>query len=631
MQKKITLTGDHKRKSIKKSKVASVENTALVAGGAAATWISSTRRRTKSSDPDHGDKVCAMWKNGGVCFAIQVLQKRFVSFCVRLTIHFSFTFQAFYWGVVKKKIYVNQAPLYNIHFDDGDKRNRIPRAQVLSVGEFVGEYGEEAFERTSKTHLQKYEVNDEIEADNATKASATTKEGSIDEDEIHNHPLLGVFVLRKWLDISFNNRSIRGKVVACRRDSFNENTLEFEIEYPDLSSTYAKEFLPSYKGDQRELIPEGTAWGCSHAFEYGDKIVAPKGAPVWKWIIPDSVINTLSFPPKRRLIVTEKNVIIDLEVRQSSIPNAGLGLFAKVLPTVPTAPGQQRRCVLKYGEMIDLGIYSPILGQDIRPNSELLVKSFIFDGKPEEWAYGQNDIESDHSFDITDDVTGDLHYMAKRNVLVYANEITGKQTATVHAQRDPFSHIHYMFGPEDAKLSLPFDKWFELLMDYKEDFETTRIRKGYSRLPDGARRKEVERTDSKTINALHKFSVDEVKASISYLYKLELSPIAARARVRSLVVALCLRARYVDSEMKQDGRSSEEKTMLVEFIARILDSISYEDLQMTFEDLRKHFTNDDPWRNETSFTEFLKSHVGVRKLSTGWSLAQLIRHKILRD
>eukprot|EP00977_Amphora_coffeiformis_P017241 scaffold5532_cov180-Amphora_coffeaeformis.AAC.8 len=613
VKKKKTSNGICERKSVKKREEASIGSAALVARGAAATWID-CNRRTQKCDLKEGDKVCAMWRDGG----------------------------ALYWGVVQTKFYVSLVPFYNIRFADGDKRNRVPRAQIMSVEEFIEEYDEETFERTAGMH--DVEVEHEVEEDMATKKSATTKKDNsraeVEEDTvtiisstakkgnrsgeemIHDHPLLGAFVLRKWLDISLKERRLCGKVVECRKDPFAKNALEFGIDYPDTSLACAREFLPGWEIEQREFIPEGTAWGCSQAFDYGDNVIMPEGAPVWKWIIPDDIIDTPSFPPKRRLWVTEKNVIIDLEVKDSSIPNAGMGLFAKVSPVVP-APDQQRCCVLKYGEMVDLGIYSPVLRQDIRPNPEVLVKSFIFDGKPEEWAYGQRDVESDTSFDITDDVTGDLHYMAKRNALVYVNEINGDQMATVHAQRDPFSHVHYMLGPDEVDLSLPFDEWFELLMDYKEGFEETRIRKGYSRLPEGPRRKEVEPTDMKTLNTLSEFSIDQIQASLSYLSKLEIGPIAARARVRALVIALCL--------WEHEETDSDHKNVLAALITKILDSITCEDLLGTFEDLRKNFTNDDPLENETSFVEFLQSHVGVRDITTGSSLAQLIRYKIVRD
>lgn len=53
--------------------------------------------------------------------------------------------------------------------------------------------------------------------------------------------------------------------------------------------------------------------------------------------------------------------------------------------------------------------------------------------------YKQSDI-----FDLTDDFTGDLHELAKKNILVYANKADGKERATWFAEHhDPEGSVHY--------------------------------------------------------------------------------------------------------------------------------------------------------------------------------------------
>lgn len=521
-----------------------------------------------------------------------------------------------------------------MQFDDGDRRHRVPRVDVMSVAQFIDAYGEEQFKLMSGIDLKacKRDATEEDqgcdgtpEEDSKTQVSEREEEEPATKKRSIGHPLIDAFVLREWLDVSLNKRRLYGQVKSCRKIVQTRKALEFEIEYSDESLKRVKELLPEWRIEPREFLEEAYTWGYCEAFAGRDNFVVPQGTPVWRWIVPDCVVDTPSFPPKRRLVVTQKNIAIDLEVKPSSIPNAGFGLFAKASPLTQTPPGQ-RCCLLKYGEIIDLGVYSPVSHQDRRPNSAVFAKSFIFDGRPEEWVYGEKEVGHVHSYDITDDTTGRLHEQAKRNCLVFANETDGKEQTSVHAQRDPFSHVHYVLGPEreSEQLSLPFnDEWFELKLDYKEGFEPTRIRQGYSRLPKGPRRKEVEDTGIKTVEVIEDWSFDEIKAAVAYITNLDLMAISLRAKVRTLVVALCLRA-----QLDHFDEVLDQNRQLGTLVSEILDLVTNEELHANFEAIRGGFTNKDLSTNDARFSEFLVSHVGVASIESGFALKRAIRRQV---
>lgn len=210
--------------------------------------------------------------------------------------------------------------------------------------------------------------------------------------------------------------------------------------------------------------------------------------------------------------------------------------------------------------------------------------------KPEEWVFDSKEGCSKQCFDITNDVNGDLHNVAQQNILVFVNETDGKEQASVHARRDLFSHVHYLVGPgeNDAELSIPYGEWTELKIDYGENYERVRIRKGYSRLskdsPDRARM-EGENLDSTTLHDTQYWCARETKISLDFLLNLDLKAMHSRPRVQTLVISLCLYNRLI--VIKDEFEESEFVTLthrVLDLVKKILKSegVSDELLEETF-------------------------------------------------
>eukprot|EP00977_Amphora_coffeiformis_P010595 scaffold2500_cov176-Amphora_coffeaeformis.AAC.6 len=549
----------------------------------------------------------------------------------------------YYWGKVTKRWRLHGHLLYTVHFDDGDKRFRVPRDQLRSVEEFLEEFGEDYFRSTANIDLETYRKNRRVKAnpeddqkmparaDPEDETSEDASEGTHGEHmrQVFVHSLIGKCIVRKWLDASFQTRRLPGMVRYCWKN-LETHLIEMEVEYTPNLLEEEKKLTPGWEIPQRELISEEMALGCRKTFEKENSFpVSSVGQSKSKeWIVPDKVVDYPTLSPKRRLVLTEKKVVIELEARTSNIPGAGWGVFAKATPLSQESLVQESPCVIKSGEWIDLGIYSPLRLEDVQHEAALIVKSFVFDGKPEGWVFSQTDGSHHHCFDITDSERGDLHSLAKTNVVVYVNETDGKEPATIHSRRDPFSHVHYLLGPADGveQISLPFDKWVEVLIDYGPSYESMRILKGYSRLPEDAR-KGLQDHDSKTLLDIKEWTLPEIEESFPIVSELRqhLDRMTLRAKSRFLLVGLCLFVR-----LREISRSSDQIQTLRDLFCDLLDSVSDDGLRETFEGLRKTFTHSDPMENDLIFSDFLRNLIGTSCTIPARSLRHSIRATLTR-
>jgi len=550
----------------------------------------------------------------------------------------------YYWGKVTKRWVVNGNLLYSVHFDDGDKRHRVPRRQIRSVEEFLLDFGEDYFRATANVDLETYRKRKraaEVGSEDDRKLPAhheSKDESSIDASEtthgehkklqIFVHPLINKCIVRKWLDASFQTRCLPGIVRHCW-NNLETDSIEVEVEYPMDSWEEEKKLTPGWEIPQRELIPAEIALGCRKIFErengFPISSIVDRSIPV-QWIVPDQVDDYPTLPPKRRLVVTEKNLVIELEARTSNIPGAGWGVFAKASHLSNESQVNESGYVLSRGEWIDLGIYSPLRLEDLQHEAALIVKSFIFDSKPEGWIFGQSDDNRHYCFDITDSESGDLHSLAKTNVVVYVNETDGKESPLIHSRRDPFSHVHYLLGPADGveQLSLPFDEWIELLIDYGSSYESMRILKGYSRLPKDAQ-KDVRDSDSKTLLDISEWPLPEIEEALVIMYELRqnLERMKLRVKVRFLLVGLCLFVR-----IQKSNRGNDHIPTMKKVFCDVLDSVSDDGLRETFEGFRKTFTHSDPMENDIMFSKFLRNLIGTSCTIPASSLRRSIRETL---
>ena len=74
--------------------------------------------------------------------------------------------------------------------------------------------------------------------------------------------------------------------------------------------------------------------------------------------------------------------------------------------------------------MLELGRYGPHRRVDVKDNLHFDFKTFVYDFEPSEWSYGVSEqrLGRNQAVDITDDATGQVHSLARKNTPIYVNE-----------------------------------------------------------------------------------------------------------------------------------------------------------------------------------------------------------------
>ena len=180
----------------------------------------------------------------------------------------------------------------------------------------------------------------------------------------------------------------------------------------------------------------------------------------------------------------------------------GRGLFL----TCSWAPhSKQNSFVLPAGHLIDLGVYAPHQKEDFKSEALWAAKNLLFHSTSECWGFdpAPNERLLRGMFDISDNVTGDVHPVAARSLFVYANETDGKEEEpSIYVQYDPSGAVHYLLGhsnEDSGAFKLPLGQEVELKVgthsclgcrvahfllqvDYGPSYEQERVRKGYARV-----------------------------------------------------------------------------------------------------------------------------------------------------
>jgi hypothetical protein len=147
------------------------------------------------------------------------------------------------------------------------------------------------------------------------------------------------------------------------------------------------------------------------------------------------------------IVMITRGFRLEFIAKTSSIPNAGLGLWVRCTVASKLVTNGAPCLELDPGEGVDLGCYAPMDNRDRKSEHVNLVKTFVHNWECESWLFEMGS-HCNHGdiFDITDDLTGDLHEVSRKNILVYANETDGKETATLYSEHDPEGSVHYYVG-----------------------------------------------------------------------------------------------------------------------------------------------------------------------------------------
>jgi hypothetical protein len=392
-----------------------------------------------------------------------------------------------------------------------------------------------------------------------------------------NHELLGHGYHREWVDGTGCRREVYGIITSCWESLFEYNgmtDLFFSISYDQeirdlLNSTSMCQLAVPVVDDN---VPEHVAWGGFLSFTNKveksavtaiDQMVARKAPVHFSWVVPSMRYAQHSeHSDFKSLVLITKGYKLELLAMPSSIPNSGLGLWVKCTAASNVIARNACFFELAPGQAVDLGCYAPTDDIDRRPEHVNLVKAFIHMWDHESWCFEMvhhhrgNDV-----FDITDDLTGDLHEKAKHNIIVYANETDGKEVPSLFAEHDPEGSVHYYMGHREAMhgtLRIPVNgEAIELKVDYGPKYENVRVRKGYSRLPEDEAAlvlQKLKEDDSEVLGDIHEFCAKDLFDVIVFLENLvNLSTSASKSKklscnklVRALVVSMSLHKRVAN-------------------------------------------------------------------------------------
>lgn len=141
----------------------------------------------------------------------------------------------------------------------------------------------------------------------------------------------------------------------------------------------------------------------------------------------------------------------------------------------------------EYLGCIDLGLYAPFLRSDRKFQSMSDIKNFIWNGLPSSYQFEFDETVGVYQTrrevaDITDDLTGTPHEVARANVAMYINETGGHRhlKQSVWAKDLGDEGIHYLFHTKKIGAMKKGDI-IELLICYNTSYDDVRNRQGYGR------------------------------------------------------------------------------------------------------------------------------------------------------
>lgn len=131
---------------------------------------------------------------------------------------------------------------------------------------------------------------------------------------------------------------------------------------------------------------------------------------------------------------------------------------------------------------IDIGRYGPFLKEDRKIEIIFDVKNFLFSFEPGMWSFGvpEKILGRDQVIDITDDLTGEPHEEARRNLTMYVNEVGHNHSLreSIHALDEDDRTITYFLMIDNC---MKKGDEMEVFVNYKQSYEDNRERKGYGK------------------------------------------------------------------------------------------------------------------------------------------------------
>ena len=265
---------------------------------------------------------------------------------------------------------------------------------------------------------------------------------------VKGHELLGKCFYREWIDVQEPRLEVYGLITKCWQGLVDANERFFTVEYADRVEQL-RERIPEADNN----VSEAAAWGGFIAFErdnrWNQKHIIPLRSPPFHldWIIP--VTLAVDGTPYPTLVTRVGDFELLFYVSQSSIPNAGLGLWVTCKRVSCCQPTTETGFVLQAGELVSIQPYGPLQIEDVKSEFVFLLKNFIHLGSAKSWSFERASHDEAGYIDVTDDWSGELHEKGRNNLVSFANETNGKEEIpNACAIHDPSGAIQIFLGHE---------------------------------------------------------------------------------------------------------------------------------------------------------------------------------------
>jgi hypothetical protein len=276
-----------------------------------------------------------------------------------------------------------------------------------------------------------------------------------------DHALYGEGFCLKWRNVIGQVQTSFGRIRESHQSSDGSKTMLYTVEYKNIGIA-SHLSADTSTAPTTATVSEKVAWGGYVAYVKEIGLVSEKTyVPFhFTWLLPD----VRRIDRDGCLVMEVRGFRLLFQAQRSSIPctlSAGLGLMV----TVTDLTGEGRpHFALDPGELLGLGMYAPLHGNDRKNKSVFLVKSFIHDCEPQAYVY---DVDRSDGivFDPTDDKTGKLHDKATQNPLMRVNETDGEESPNVVADFDASGGVQFYLGhgeKEFGRLLIPVSDPLEL-------------------------------------------------------------------------------------------------------------------------------------------------------------------------
>ena len=207
------------------------------------------------------------------------------------------------------------------------------------------------------------------------------------------HVLVGHGFYRQWVGSQSNRLfEIQGKIVQCSKIPACD-ALSFAVEYDE----EAIQRIDGLTSPCTE-ITESDAWRGALDFEKKRKQCPVLTPPLrYSWLVPTHR-EYRHCGPSTTLLLDVNGFRLVFTAKESSIPNAGLGLFVGCDAQEGTSP--ETNFVLQPGCLLDIGPYAT-LSSDRKTTSSSYTKGFLFEWKPGAWEFECMPSDSEFVFDVS--------------------------------------------------------------------------------------------------------------------------------------------------------------------------------------------------------------------------------------